>query len=69
MNSTQNELAVKLGKILSAGEWSIATAESCTGGLMAARLTDRVDAVGGELVTIARAQLNVGHAWDHDRLE
>ena len=40
MNSTQNELAVKLGKILSAGEWSIATAESCTGGLMAAIITD-----------------------------
>lgn len=40
MNSTQNELAVKLGKVLSAGHWSIATAESCTGGLMAAIITD-----------------------------
>lgn len=40
MNSTEFDLAVKLGEILSAGRWSVATAESCTGGLMAAIITD-----------------------------
>lgn len=40
MNPTQHDLAVRLGEILSAEKLSIATAESCTGGLMAAIITD-----------------------------
>jgi len=40
MNSTAHDLAMKLGEILSAGHRRIATAESCTGGLMAAIVTD-----------------------------
>ncbi|HEX7047526.1 MAG TPA: nicotinamide-nucleotide amidase [Gammaproteobacteria bacterium] len=40
MNSTERDLAVQLGKSLSAHRWSIATAESCTGGLIAAIITD-----------------------------
>lgn len=40
MNAEEHELAVHLGRILSAGQWSIATAESCTGGMIAATITD-----------------------------
>lgn len=40
MNAEEHALAVELGKILSAGKWSIATAESCTGGMIASTITD-----------------------------
>ncbi|HEX7029114.1 MAG TPA: nicotinamide-nucleotide amidase [Gammaproteobacteria bacterium] len=40
MNSTERDLAVQLGKTLSEHRFSIATAESCTGGLIAAIITD-----------------------------
>ena len=40
MNSAEYDLAVQLGKSLRARKWSIATAESCTGGLIAAIITD-----------------------------
>ena len=38
--STTNELAVSLGVALSARGWMAATAESCTGGLIAGAITD-----------------------------
>lgn len=40
MNAAEHELAVELGKLLTAGHWSIATAESCTGGMIASTITD-----------------------------
>lgn len=40
MHSAEHELAVQLGKSLRACRFSIATAESCTGGLIAAIITD-----------------------------
>lgn len=40
MNSTERDLAVQLGKLLSARHWSIATAESCTGGRIGKVITD-----------------------------
>lgn len=40
MDSTLHDLAVQLGKSLRARDWSVATAESCTGGWIAKTITE-----------------------------
>jgi nicotinamide-nucleotide amidase len=56
--SGNDDLAAVVGRCLEAGGWSVAVAESCTGGLLAKRLTDAAGAsayVAGGVVAYSNA--------------